>query len=201
MFCASLRRGCKATTLRLFPPSHHGAISLSMLLGVTIVEVGWVFSTEHHSLSTTRNFGQRHRLNALIYNYAATQFRPHYGCLSSTGPPSSSPNSQPFATFLTEFRHLVECVGTKSGTIILGDFNVPHGDVDDAHARAVHILINIINSLLSLMKLVNGDGLSALTTPTSHLTYSQFIKQNQQASFKQRFQHTCTCNSSIHREK
>ena len=82
--CASLRRGCKATTLRLFPPSHHGAIYLSMLLGVTIVEVGWVFYTEHHSLSTSRNFGQRHHLNALIYNYAATQFRPHYGCLSST---------------------------------------------------------------------------------------------------------------------
>ena len=40
-------------------------------------------------------------------------------------PPSSSPNSQPFATFLSEFRHIVECVGTKCGIIILGDFNIP----------------------------------------------------------------------------
>ena len=76
--------------------------SLSTLLGVTSVEVGWVFFSEHHSLSTTRNFGQRHRLNVSICNYAATQFRLHYGCLLSTDRYHPAPNSQPFATFLTE---------------------------------------------------------------------------------------------------
>ena len=46
----------------------------------------WVLFSEHHSLTTTRNFGQPRapRLNVSIYNYAATQFRLHYDYLSST---------------------------------------------------------------------------------------------------------------------
>ena len=59
----------------------HGAVSLSTLLGTTVVAVVWVFSSEYHSLSTTPNFGQFHRSNVSIYNYAATQFRLHYVCL------------------------------------------------------------------------------------------------------------------------
>ena len=34
-------------------------------------------------------------------------------------PAITQPHSQPFATFLTEFRHLAECVGTKAGIIII----------------------------------------------------------------------------------
>ena len=70
-------------------------------------------------------------------------------------PPSSSPNSQPFATFLTEFRHLVECVGTKSGIIILGDFNIPYGNADDAHARALRDILSDAN----MRQNVTGGGL------------------------------------------
>ena len=60
-------------------------------------------------------------------------------------PPSSSRNSQPFATFLTEFRELVECVGTKSGIIIVGDFNVRYGDDSDPHARALRDVLSDAN--------------------------------------------------------
>ena len=57
-------------------------------------------------------------------------------------PPSSSPNSQTFAIFLTEFRDLVERVGTKSGIIIFGDFNVRYGGNSDAHTRALHDILS-----------------------------------------------------------
>ena len=60
-------------------------------------------------------------------------------------PPSSSRNSQPFATFLTEFRELVECVGTKSGIIIVGDFKVRYGDDSDPHARALRDVLSDAN--------------------------------------------------------
>ena len=42
-------------------------------------------------------------------------------------------------------RDLVERVGTKSGIIILGDFNVRYGDNSDAHARALHDILSDAN--------------------------------------------------------
>ena len=84
-------------------------------------------------------------------------------------PLSSSPNSQPFATFLTEFRHLVECVGTKSGIIILGDFNVPYGDVDDAHARALRDIPSDANLRQNVTDATHNRGniLDLIITSTS----------------------------------
>ena len=70
----------------------------------------------------------------------------HYLCLFVIcRPPSSSPNFQPFATFLTEFRDLIECVGTKSGIIVVGDVNVRYGDDSDPLARALHDVLSDAN--------------------------------------------------------
>ena len=57
-------------------------------------------------------------------------------------PPSSGPNSQPFAVFHAEFRDLVERVGKKSGIIIFGDFNVRYGDNNDARERALRDILS-----------------------------------------------------------
>ena len=84
-------------------------------------------------------------------------------------PPSSSPNSQPFATFLTEFRYLIECVGTKPGIIILGDFNVPYGDVDEAHARALRDILSDANLMQNVTDATHtrGNILDLIITSTS----------------------------------
>ena len=84
-------------------------------------------------------------------------------------PPSSSPNSQPFATFLTEFRYLIECVGTKPGIIILGDFNVPYGDVNDAHARALRDILSDANLMQNVTDATHtrGNILDLIITSTS----------------------------------
>ena len=84
-------------------------------------------------------------------------------------PPLSSPNSQPFATFLTEFRHLVECVGTKSGIIILWDFNIPYGNADDAHARALRDILSDANMRQNVTDATHNRGniLDIIITSTS----------------------------------
>ena len=136
-----------------------------------------MFYTEHHSLSTTRNFGQRHRLNALLYNYAATQFRPHYGCLLSTDRHHPVPTRSRSQRFLTEFHHLVECVGTKSGIIILGDFNVPYGDVDDAHARALRDILPDANLRQNVTDATHNRGniLDLIITSTSSSPITRYL--------------------------
>ena len=73
-------------------------------------------------------------------------------------PPSSSRNSQPFATFLTEFRELVECVGTKSGIIIVGDFNVRYGDNSDPHARALRVVLSDANLRQNVTDAIHNRG-------------------------------------------
>ena len=74
-------------------------------------------------------------------------------------PAITQPHSQPFATFLNEFRHLVECVGTKSGIIIIiGDVNVPYGDVDDAHARALRDILSDANLRQNVTEATHNRG-------------------------------------------
>ena len=69
----------------------------------------------------------------------------------------------------TEFRHLVECVGTKSGIIILGDFNVLYGDVDDAHTRALRDILSDANLRQNVTEATHNRGniLDVIITSTS----------------------------------
>ena len=118
----------------------------NVLLGETVVAVVLVYFSELHTLSITQHFGPLPHLNASTYNYVLQGSLPRTLRLFVIyRPPSSSRNSQPFATFLTEFRELVECVGTKSGFIIVGDFNVRYGDDSDPHARALRDVLSDAN--------------------------------------------------------
>ena len=118
----------------------------NVLLGETVVAVVLVYFSELHTLSITQHFGPLPHLNASTYNYVLQGSLPRTLRLFVIyRPPSSSRNSQPFATFLTEFRELVECVGTKSGIIIVGDFNVRYGDDSDPHARALRDVLSDAN--------------------------------------------------------
>ena len=108
-----------------------------------------------------------------MYRYTITLQRnsiySQYRCFLSTHRHHLAPNSQPFATFLTEFRHLVECVGAKPGIIILGDFNVPYGNADDAHARALRDTLSDANMRQNVTDATHNRGniLDLVITSTS----------------------------------
>ena len=61
-------------------------------------------------------------------------------------PPSSRCKSTPYRLFLDEFSHLLEHVSVKqTGLIILGDFNVHCGNVDDKNASDLAAILNDTN--------------------------------------------------------
>ena len=61
-------------------------------------------------------------------------------------PPSSGCKATPFCLFLDEFSHLLEHVSIKqTGLIILGDFNVHYGNVDDKNASDLAAILNDTN--------------------------------------------------------
>ena len=61
-------------------------------------------------------------------------------------PPSSGCKATPFRLFLDEFSHLLEHVSIKqTGLIILGDFNVHYGNVDDKNASDLAAILNDTN--------------------------------------------------------
>ena len=78
--CASLKRGYAVRTPHLLLPSRLMVITLSTLLGVTVVVAVSAFSSDLHSISTTPNFGLHHPSSALISNYAVDQFLLRYVC-------------------------------------------------------------------------------------------------------------------------
>ena len=60
--------------------------------------------------------------------------------------PSSGCKATPFRLFLDEFSHLLEHVSIKqTGLIILGDFNVHYGNVDDKNASDFAAILNDTN--------------------------------------------------------
>ena len=61
-------------------------------------------------------------------------------------PPSSGCKATPFRLFLDEFSHLPEHVSIKqTGLLILGDFNVHYGNVDDKNASDLAAILNDTN--------------------------------------------------------
>ena len=139
--CASLKRGYAVRTPHLLLSSRLVVITLSTLLGVTVVVVVPAFSSDLHSISTNPNVGLHHPSSVLISNYDVVQFLLRHVCSLSIDRHRRR-NSQPFVIFLTEFRDLVERVAMESGIIILGDFNVAYGDNNDAHARALRDILS-----------------------------------------------------------
>ena len=61
-------------------------------------------------------------------------------------PPSSGCKTTPFRIFMDEFSHLLEHVSIKqTGLMILGNFNVHYGNVDDKNASDLAAILNDTN--------------------------------------------------------
>ena len=75
---------CLHASVDHLPPSRLVVITMSTLLGVTVVVAVSAFSSDHHSLSTTPNYGLYHPSSALTFNYAVHQFHLPYVCSLST---------------------------------------------------------------------------------------------------------------------